>query len=160
MLVFKCSIICFYNNLENDKSSYVKDKLDDALQRKVDEIEVRRQAEEAEKFRLENMTKQQKEKHKYKNIGKLDPNSQKKNKKSLIQEERDIHEAYQLLLSEYHKRVKQRTKKKIATVAALMKNTTMSTTPPTNGNRNLAGVSNIFGATPKTSESKPGKVLS
>ena len=66
------------------------------------------------------MTKKQKEQYKLKQRGKVEY----KKKKTLCQEERDIHEAYQLLLAEHHKRVKQRVKQKISTVAALMKKPT------------------------------------
>ena len=68
------SIHRFYNYLEDDReqSSYVKKKLDDAMQRKIAEIEVRRQAEESEKMKLKNMTKHQKEKYKDKMNGKVD----------------------------------------------------------------------------------------
>ena len=94
---------------------YLKVKLNDALRSKVDDIDERRQAEVAEKEKFEQMTKQQKQNHANKLRGKLE----KKNKKTLFQEERDVHEAYQLLLSEHNTRVKQRMKQKISTVAAL-----------------------------------------
>ena len=91
---------------DSDPGTYVKDKLDEALRSIVDEIDLRKQAEEEEGRGLENVTKEQKDKDKYKKIGKSDANKGgiKQKKKSLIQEEIDINEAYQLLLSEYHKR--------------------------------------------------------
>ena len=52
-------------------------------------------------------------------------------------EEREIHESYQLLLAEYHKRVKQRTKQKLAVVASLMNKSSMSSNE-TNTNNNDA----------------------
>ena len=42
-------------------------------------------------------------------------------KKSLADEERLFHEAYQLLLSEHYRRVRKRTKQKLRTVTTLMK---------------------------------------
>ena len=82
------------------------------MQRKLVGIEVRIQTEESEKIRLKNMTKQQKDKYKCKMNGKVDPNWPKRKKKSWMQEKLDIHQAYQLLLSECHKREKQRAKQK------------------------------------------------
>ena len=120
---------------ESDKTKageYVKDKLDDALRKKVDEIDDKRVLEEAEKERLEKMTKKQKEQHKQKSRGKIEY----KKKKTLHQEERDIHEAYQLLLSEHSKRVKQRTKQKLATITALMKKPSLQTQIAGNDNQN------------------------
>ena len=112
------------------EGSYVKDKLDNALRKKVDEIDEKRIAEELEKAKFEKMTKKQKEQHKLKQRGKIEY----KKKKTLCQEERDIHEAYQLLLAEHHKRVKQRVKQKISTVAALMKK---PTEPSNNGDKSI-----------------------
>ena len=112
-------------NLEAGQESggYVKDRLDEALRNKVDEIEEKRIAEEAEKAKFEKMSKQQKDQYKLKNRAKLE----KKKKKTLFMEERDIHESYQLLLSEHHKRVKQRTKQKLAVVASLMSKSSLNT---------------------------------
>ena len=73
--------------------------------------------EEAEKQKLEKMTKKQKEQLKLKTRGKIEY----KKKKTLLEEEREIHEAYQLLLSEHSKRVKQRTKQKLQTIIAFTK---------------------------------------
>ena len=111
----------------------MKDRLDEALRNKVDEIEEKKIAEEAEKAKFEKMTKQQKDQYKLKNRVKLE----RKKKKTLIMEEREIHESYQLLLAEYHKRVKQRTKQKLAVVASLMNKSSMSSNE-TNTNKNDA----------------------
>ena len=46
-------------------------------------------------------------------------------KKSLADEERLFHEAYQLLLSEHYRRVRKRTKQKLKTVTTLMKFSTV-----------------------------------
>jgi hypothetical protein len=111
---------------------YVKEKLDDALRKKVDEIDEKRVLEDAEKQRLEKMTKKQKDEYKQKHRGKVEY----KKKKTLLQEERDIHEAYQLLLSEHSKRVRQRTKQKLATITALMKKPSFPTQIVGNDNQN------------------------
>ena len=95
---------------------YVKEKLSEALQEKIEAIEAEREKEEAEKKKLENMTKKQREKYemmqkkKNKNVVK---------KKSSIQVEREAHEAYQLVLSEHYRRVKQRVKQKTKTLGLL-----------------------------------------
>ena len=99
----------------------------------MDEIEEKKIAEEAEKAKFEKMTKQQKDQYKLKNRVKLE----RKKKKTLIMEEREIHESYQLLLAEYHKRVKQRTKQKLAVVASLMNKSSM-TSNESNTNNNDA----------------------
>ena len=90
------------------------------------------------------MTMEQTDKDKYRVMQKLDANKRgiKTKKKSLIQEEIDIHEAYQLLLSERHKRVKLRTKQKLARIAALSKHSN-SESAPTRSNNNVNG--NIIG---------------
>ena len=49
-------------------------------------------------------------------------------KKSLADEERLFHEAYQLLLSEHYRRVRKRTKQKLRTVTTLMKFSTVEET--------------------------------
>ena len=73
------------------------------------------------------MTKKEKEVYKNKNHGRLTENGIKRRRKPLLEEEREIHEAYQLLLSEHNRRVKKRVKQKLATVTALMKmNTALS----------------------------------
>ena len=98
----------------------VKEKLSQALQKKIHQIEQEREKIQEETKRLEKMTQKQKEKHQ-KQIKRKE--SQKKglqgNKKTSIAVERDAHEAYQLILSEYHRRVKQRMKQKTRTLAVM-----------------------------------------
>ena len=67
------------------------------------------------------MTKKEKEVYKSKNSGRLDKNGLKKRRKTLSEEERELHEAYQMLLSEHNKKVRKRTKQKLAVMTALMK---------------------------------------
>ena len=92
----------------------VKEKLSEALRKKIEEIEEQRVKEQEEKNRIEKMTKKEKEKLKLKEARK-----NKAKKKTPIQEERDAHEAYQLILSEHHRRVKQRVKQKSRTLGLL-----------------------------------------
>ena len=101
----------------------------------MDEIEEKRIAEEAEKAKFEKMSNQQKDQYKLKNRAKLE----KKKKKTLFMEERDIHESYQLLLSEHHKRVKQRTKQKLAVVASLMSKNSLTTNDNNTNNNDANG---------------------
>ena len=106
------------NDRENDMA--VKEKLSEALQKKIYQIEHEREKIEEEKKRIEKMTQKQKDKNQ-KQIKRKE--SQKKglqgNKKTSIAVERDAHEAYQLILSEYHRRVKQRMKQKTRTLAVM-----------------------------------------
>jgi hypothetical protein len=106
---------------EDDESGYVKSKLDSALRAKVDEIEELKKQEEDEKRKFEKMTKKEKEIYKTKNAGRLDKNGLKKRRKTLLQQEIDLHEAYQLLLAEHRRKVTTRAKKKMSAVCALMK---------------------------------------
>ena len=106
----------------------MKVKLDDALRSKVDRIDEKRQLEVAEIKKLEQMTKQQKERHEK---NKTRGNVEKKNKKTLFQEERDVHEAYQLLLSEHTMRVKQRLRQKIANIGSIAKKDNGQASPST-----------------------------
>ena len=91
------------------------------MQEKINELAEKKKLEEEEKIRFEKMSKKEKEIFKTKNIGRIDPNGSKKKRKTLLEQEREVHEAYQLLLSEHNKKVKTRTKQKIAAMSALMK---------------------------------------
>ena len=53
-------------------------------------------------------------------------------KKPLFEQERDLHESYQIILSEHNKRVKQRTKQKVMMITAMMKKGTVQTTQENN----------------------------
>ena len=66
------------------------------------------------------MSKKELERLKNKNL-KRNISMKKKKKKSTIEEEKDAHEAYQLILSEYHRRVKIRMKQKIKVIHMLPK---------------------------------------
>ena len=84
------------------------------MRKKIEEIEEQRIKEQEEKTRIEKMTKKEREKYQLKQARK-----NKGKKKTPIQEERDAHEAYQLILSEHHRRVKQRVKRKTRTIGLL-----------------------------------------
>ena len=106
---------------DGKESEYVKHNLDAALKSKVDEIAEKKKQEEEEKNRFKKMTKKEKEIYKTKNTGRIDENGLKKKRKTLLEQEREIHEAYQMLLSEHNKKVRARTKKKLSAVTAFMK---------------------------------------
>ena len=106
-------------NLEEDDgkgSEYVKQKLNAALQEKVDSIAEQKKQEEDEKKILEKMKKKEKEIYKAKYAGRL-----KRNGKPLLEQEREAHQAYQLLLSEHNKKVRSRMLQKLTAVNALVK---------------------------------------
>ena len=92
----------------------------------MDEITEKKKLEEAEKKRFASMTKKEKEIYKNKNRGRLTESGTRRRRKTLLEEERELHEAYQLLLSEHNKRVKKRVKQKLKTVTTLMKMNGMS----------------------------------
>ena len=73
------------------------------------------------KKRFDKMSKREKEIYTKKNHGRLDQNGLKKRRKTLLEQEREVHEAYQLLLTEHSKKVKTRTRQKLAAMTALMK---------------------------------------
>ena len=91
-----------------EKSDYIKKKLDDALKIRLDDIEARREAKRQKEI---NKRKSKKNKNKnchrkFKIIKQFDVNDSRNKKLSLTQEERKVHEAYQMLLSEYPKRIR------------------------------------------------------
>ena len=102
LLVFR--FLCLEINERNDV--YLKKKLNDALLKKHREIEQLSEKEEYEKRCGKKKTTANNE-HCCQQLLRKNSNSShhKKNKKS-FEEEWDVHRAYQLLLSEHHKRVK------------------------------------------------------
>ena len=120
--------------LETDKDRegpYLKNKLDESLRRKIEDIDEKRQAEESERIKIEKMTKKQQAVYRKK---KTKGAAEKKGstKKPLFEQERDLHESYQIILSEHNKRVKQRTKQKINMITAMMKKGTVQATQENN----------------------------
>ena len=120
--------------LETDKDRegpYLKNKLDESLRRKIEDIDEKRQAEESERIKIEKMTKKQQALYRKK---KTNGEAEKKGntKKPLFEQERDLHESYQIILSEHNKRVKQRTKQKINMITAMMKKGTVQATQENN----------------------------
>ena len=117
---------CYSEGEDHDESNFVKNKLDYAHKEKMDEITEKKKLEEAEKKRFASMTKKEKEIYKNKNHGRLTESGTRRRRKTLLEEEREVHEAYQLLLSEHNRRVKKRVKQKLKTVTTLMKMNGMS----------------------------------
>ena len=111
----------FVEGGDNDEADYLKNKLDKAHSEKIDEIAEKKILEAAEKKRFDSMTRKEKEIYKNKNHGRLTENGTKRRRKTLLEEEREVHEAYQLILSEHNRRVKRRVKQKLATMTAMMK---------------------------------------
>ena len=92
----------------------------------MDKITEEKIKEEEEKKKLEKMTKREKEIYKTKNAGRLDSKTGlKRRRKTLQEQEREFHEAYQILLSEHNKKVRARAMQKISVVTALMKTTSV-----------------------------------
>ena len=119
---------------ETDKDregQYLKNKLDESLRKKIEDIDEKRQAEEAERIKIEKMNKKQQALYRKK---KTTGEAEKKGimKKPLFEQERDLHESYQIILSEHNKRVKQRTKQKVMMITAMMKKGTVQTTQENN----------------------------
>ena len=103
-----------------ENNIHVKDKLIDAVKEKICKIEERKLLEQEERKKMEKMSK--KEHEKYENEQKFQKTyGSKKRYKSVREEEREVHEAYQLILAEYHRRVMMRMKKKIKTVNMIRK---------------------------------------
>ena len=114
----------FYHYSENDKVNdvYVKDKLKEALKMKIKGIEERKQIAQAEKKRMERMTKREKERYIQQKLRFNNHNYGKnKIKKTFQDEEKDLHEAYQIILSEHHRRVKYRVKQTLRAVNIMKK---------------------------------------
>ena len=102
--------------------------MDAALQIKLDENKAKKKASFLEEKLIKNMKGTEKEKYKRKLQYQSGKVSSLSKKKSLADEERLFHEAYQLLLSEHYRRVRKRTKQKLKTVTTLMKFSTIEET--------------------------------
>ena len=90
------------------------------MKERISKIEERKSLEQEERKKMEKMSK--KDKEKYENEQKFQKTyGSKKRYKSVHDEEREVHEAYQLILAEYHRRVKMRMKKKIKAVTMIRK---------------------------------------
>ena len=98
----------------------MKDKLTEALKERIEKIEERKLLEQVEKKKLEKMSKREREKYEKEQRFKNRYGS-KKRKKSVKDEEREVHEAYQVILAEYHRRVMMRMKKKVKAVNMIRK---------------------------------------
>ena len=92
----------------------VKDKLTEALHDRIDKIEERKLLEQLENIKIEKMSKEEREKYEKEKRFKTNPTyGSKKRTKSVEDEAREAHEAYQVILSEYRRRLKLRMKKKV-----------------------------------------------
>jgi hypothetical protein len=114
----------FWNVIEREdgkESEYVKNNLDAGLKAKIDKITEEKIKEEEEKKKFEKLKKREKEIYTAKNAGRLDRNGLKKKRKTLHEQEREAHEAYQVLLSEHNKKIRTRTMQKLAVINALTK---------------------------------------
>ena len=87
----------------------------------MDELNEMKKREQEEKNRFASMTK--KEKEKYQNVyrGRIDKDGVKKKRQTLLDQEIELHEAYQLILKEHHKKVKRRVQKKLAAISTMKK---------------------------------------
>ena len=95
----------------DDINMCVKEKLDAALRNKLTKI---RKKQEAKATRLEMMSKGQKQAYNRKKIQIIESNVRAKKTKTPMEEESDVNEAYQLILSEHHRRVNRRVRHKLA----------------------------------------------
>ena len=91
------------------------------MQERIDEIDKRKEIELAERRKVEKMSKLEKQKYENEKKCKINSFHGLKKKKSIQDEEREVHEAYQFLLAEYHSRVKLRMRKKIKAVNTIRK---------------------------------------
>ena len=98
----------------------MKDKLTEALKERIDKIEQRKLLEQMEKKKIEKMSKREREKYE-KELKFKNRYGSKKRAKSIKDEEREVHEAYQVILAEYHRRVIKRMKKKVKAVNMIRK---------------------------------------
>ena len=90
------------------------------MKERICKTEERKIFEQEERKKMEKMSK--KEQEKYENEQKFQKTyGSKKRYKTVHEEEREIHEAYQVILAEYHRRVKNRMKKKIKAVNMIRK---------------------------------------
>ena len=110
----------FISGADYENGINVKDKLTDAVKERICKTEERKIFEQEERKKMEKMSK--KEQEKYENEQKFQKTyGSKKRYKTVHEEEREIHEAYQVILAEYHRRVKNRMKKKIKAVNMIRK---------------------------------------
>ena len=106
-------------DLGNDVT--VKERLCEALHSRIHKIEEDRLKKIEERNKMERMTKKQLQRYKEEKGRQHQLDQMKKRQKSPQDEEREVHEAYQILLAEHHRRVKQRMRKKIQTINILKK---------------------------------------
>ena len=118
---------------------YVRDKLNEALQVKIELLEKKKEEEQKELKLIEKMTKKEKEKHQKDQERKNNPvyGMNKKKKKTFQEQERELHEAYQILLAEHYRKVKSRTKQKLRTINIMKTVSTKTAFPEEQSDDNL-----------------------
>ena len=101
---------------DKDKEGQLEGKLNNAFRRKMSLVETKREVEQKQKIKLEKQDAKEKGKKSKKGMKRSKSLAVIETKKaprrlserSFIDEERRLHEAYQLLLGEHHRRVKRR----------------------------------------------------
>ena len=101
---------------DKDKDGQLEGRLNNAFRRKMSLVETKREVEHKEKIRLEKEDAKEKGKKKKKGVKRskslvvieTKKAPRKLSERSYIDEERRLHEAYQLLLGEHHRKVKRR----------------------------------------------------
>ena len=89
-------------------------KLDDALKERLDDIEMQRETKKLEEIRKRAKKKKKPQSctPRFKVPEPIDRKDFRKKRLTLTQEQRKVHEAYQILLSEYPKRIKRHMRQK------------------------------------------------
>ena len=101
-----------------DDNFKVKERLNVALKTKLDELEVKKR-EELLVMKTQQKNSRMTKRKALEEFGQEHPHTdlqqfgESKKKKTFHEQEMDLHEAYQVLLAEYHRRVKQRMKKQM-----------------------------------------------
>ena len=116
MIDYVYIIIFQFVENDKDKEGQLEGKLNNAFRRKMSLVETKREVEQKQKIKLEKQDAKEKGKKSKKGMKRSKSLAVIETKKaprrlserSFIDEERRLHEAYQLLLGEHHRRVKRR----------------------------------------------------
>lgn len=115
----------------------VKERLQLALQKQLDDLEEKKKELKNEQKEAENnarkMSKADREKLEQEQDHMEQRFGRTRRKKTLQEQERDLHEAYQIILAEYHNRVKGRMKKQLRKMHLVKKLTEPMVNPDTTG---------------------------
>ena len=112
-----------------------KEKLDQAFQKKITELEIERQKEVSQARKPEEMSKRHKEMYNRKLIESIESNPKTKTTKISKEQESAVNHAYQVILADYYKKLNKQSKQR-----SLSRNRkkTMTTLTPTTSNIFLA----------------------